>query len=142
MLRIVSTSKGRKILSNLSFLYLLVSMSMSADTIGQSPQSFCGDMTLYVVGVGIHLLAHSPSSALLKNLQTFVDTPPCIGWAAPQIGTKDITILEIFCFVQPGHQGGRLFMNSPLLLRKHSKIESLKIPKSHTSFLFSLHIFD
>ena len=87
-------------------------------------------------------ITHSSSRALLKNLQTFVDTPPCIGWVAPQIGTKDITIWGVFGFVQPGLQGGRLFMHLPLLFSKHSKIESLKVLKSHTSFLFALHIFD
>ena len=97
---------------------------------------------LFVSSMNHFSIAHLPSSALLKNLETFVDTPPCIGWVAPQIGTKDITIWEIFSFVQPGHQGGRLFKHSPPMFSKSSKIERLKIPKSHTSFLFSLHIFD
>ena len=56
ILKIVSTSKGRNKDFRVSTFHLLVSSSIKAKIIGKSSNDRGGDITLYVVGVGSHLL--------------------------------------------------------------------------------------
>ena len=55
MFNIVFALEGRNRDLTKSIFHLLVSLSISVDTIGKSLKSFGGEITLYVEGVGNHL---------------------------------------------------------------------------------------
>ena len=68
--------------------------------------------------------------AIFKYIKAIMNTPPSVGGVATQTSIKHITIGKVFCLENASNKRARISENSPSLLSKKSKIESLKISES------------
>ena len=146
ILRIKSSSKGRKVALTMSTLHHFVTGSMREETIGNWGILFGGEITLYVDGVGSHLSSHIWINFPFPTLHRvpFLITPRLL-WMLLQEYEGELTRLAFR--ISPV---GKYLALRTLATREfgfwrichNCFVESLQNPEAHASLSFRLtHCF-